>query len=502
MAMEKDEAVRKLGSGSFVVALGMMLGLLISYLFKVVAARFLGPDLYGVYAQAFGVVQAVSVIAVLGIQVSLPRFMSFHRGREEKDEVRESITTAVFLVLPSALLFSLFTFQLSGSIAVVLGDPRLASAIKMLSLGIVPFSLLPLLISVFRGFQDARSKLLIDDILEPAVSAAGLTLLILAGMGLEAAILGRVIGTLIAVLAGILLLRRRLSFDLFDFSRFSPGRIIAFSWPLFLISILEVVDKWYGVLLLGFFRDSSSAGAFEVVLSLAYLLVWFLGSVSYMFMPVVSELYGEGRLDEVMEVYSTAVRWTMTVIAPVFIGLLVFPAEIIELLFGPEYVGGATALSLLSIGFFVHVVAGPSENALISAGKTRKYLVSYLVMSLSGIGAAIFLIPGYGLEGAAAAIALGVTSGNLLMLWYLREELGSLPYNRKILTLSGIVVLSTVVLSLAKNVVEPGLQESIVLGAISVVFYGFLVYTFVGILPPEREAAAKVRRDIMEFTGL
>jgi len=193
--------------------------------------------------------------------------------------------------------------------------------------------------------------------------------------------------------------------------------LFAFSFPLLFAGIAGLIMGWTDTLMLGYFSSSADVGIYNVALPTAQLIRAIPGALGVIFFPVISELYARNKIEDLRRTYSAVTKWMLALIWPAFLLVLLFPEQIIKILFGAEYIAGATALSILVAGFVIGSVVGPASQTLQTYGRTKT------VMMTSYIGAAInfllnlFLIPIYGVNGAA--IATGFSLALLYVLNFL-----------------------------------------------------------------------------------
>lgn len=478
--MDKKAALDKIGIGSTIVILGLGIGAVLEYLVKMVLARYLGPELYGVFIQGFAISSAVSMLALLGFHMSLPRFMSYYRGRDDAQMAENSFLTSLYLVVPSSLFFSILLYLSSKWISLtVLNEPSLLEPLKLLSLTIVPLSLFYLTIAFMRGVKNARYKVVLDDILLPGIELVLILVFFFAGYSLIGAVYAYII-SLVAILIACYYFYRRVSGFSSSSRKFIPGKLLNFSWPLFIISILLLSNKWSDILILGWLKDSVQVGIYEVAFAVSSILTLLLNSLNYMFMPVVSELYGEGKISEVLDIYATSTRWIFVLTLPIFAGILIFPRQILELLFGISYTAGALSLRIVAVGFFYHTLVGPAGMILLSTGETRSFMAGTAVVTGVDILFNFLLIPEFGIVGAAIATALGFIVGNTVYLIFVKNELNGLPYNHRYFKpIIGILIASATIY-LLKIIIDPGLVANVFLGFVLTSVYVLILYLVEG----------------------
>ena len=135
-------------------------------------------------------------------------------------------------------------------------------------------------------------------------------------------------------------------------------------------------------------------------------------------------------MNEIKKIYSITTRWMLTIVLPLSFFLIIFSKNIIVVLFGSEFAAGATALSILSAGYLIHVAVGQSGLTLISFGKAQYNLINSIIALIANILMNLYLIPIYGINGAAIASTLTFVIVNALMLAELYIMFGIQPYNK------------------------------------------------------------------------
>ena len=97
---------------------------------------------------------------------------------------------------------------------------------------------------------------------------------------------------------------------------------------------------------------------------------------------------------------------------PIFAVLFFLADDVLQILYGSAYAGAAPVLTILAANYFLHAALGFTGSNLVVAGNTRWQLVAHLSALVVKIGAAIVLIPPYGMTGAAFATLAGTCLTN------------------------------------------------------------------------------------------
>jgi O-antigen/teichoic acid export membrane protein len=485
-----EDALTKIGEGSAIVIIGFGLATFFQYLYKMILARFLGPDSFGVFTQGLAIIQAATILALLGLNTSIPHFMSYYKGKGDNIDSR-IFSTSLAVTTVSSLFLTALTFFLSEWMALqIFHEPALVTPLKIFSLAILPTALISFLVALFQGHQRAREKVIIEDLIGAGSLPALILAAILLGHGLNHVVIAYLAASVITVIYGSYLYVRE--FDHGLTSNLITRKLLVFSWPLFLIAVFSTLNRWFDVLMLGWLGKSSTAGIYDINFSIASYIGFLVEIVAFMFLPVISELNGQRSIERIKEIYTTATRWMITLSLPILAGAIIFTEELITLLFGANYLPGATALTVLALGFFYKVAKGPSEAMLISMGEPKKYLLgagatTFLIAALN-----LLLIPQYGMLGAAVSTLAAFLVGDTILLLLTWREVGELPYNARFARVIPPIAISSGAVYTIKTILNPELFGSIVLGGLMGLIYVTLLYGFKGIQEEDLDLAREI----------
>lgn len=482
--MSDEDALEKMGKGSITVLLGFVLGTLFQYLYKMVLARFLGPEQFGVFIQGLAITYSVGTIALLGLQITAPRYISYYSGKEKLNDITQTVSTASLIALFSSIIASAAMFFSSEFLALVIfSEPALVAPLKVFSIAIPFFVFISLTLSLFRGQEEAFYKTVIDDFVWSGSVLVLISIAAVYSHNIVNVTYAYLAATAISALISILIYSRRYEYSL-TLSRTKIKKLLLFSWPLFIISLFGVLNRWFDVLMLGWIGASSEAGIYDVAFSLAGYVALLLEIVGFMFLPVISNFHAKGKKSRIRELYRTATRWMITASVPIVAAALIFPRELIQILFGSEYISASLPLSILAIGFFYKVLKGPSEVTLISMGKNRKLLVGKSIIAFLIVSLNLLLIPFYGIVGAAVSTLIAYLVGDSTILWFARDELESLPHDIGFLKIIMAGLAASIPTAVVNSYLNPGLMVSVLLGVILTIVY-LLLLTQGGILHEE-----------------
>ena len=166
--------------------------------------------------------------------------------------------------------------------------------------------------------------------------------------------------------------------------------------------LLNYVDR----LMLGYFRASDGRGYLQrrSVLRRTDAL-YFINAILPIFSPIVADLHNKDRYPEIERLYKTVTRWILIATLPLFLLFLFFPTHIMGI-FGAEYEVGSVALTILSVAFLIGAGTGPCGQILHMTGKQNIDVFNNVALIIVNVLLNLWLIPPYGLLGAAVATAI------------------------------------------------------------------------------------------------
>jgi O-antigen/teichoic acid export membrane protein len=191
-------------------------------------------------------------------------------------------------------------------------------------------------------------------------------------------------------------------------------------------SILETINQFFDVVIVYWFLDPVSAGAYFVASRVANMFAVPLGALHNISTRRIPALYFAGKTDELNKTLKLMAEMMLLCVA-VGIALLLLGADYILALFGPDFVAQKWTLITLALGTAFYAAGGPAPSVLQIAGQERRY--PFIVASnilLRFIGFAIF-IPLFGLWGAALAASTSLAIVTIVLNVLCRRWLGLDP---------------------------------------------------------------------------
>jgi O-antigen/teichoic acid export membrane protein len=463
--------VSELFSGSAIVFVGLAARIGLLMLFELVAARHLGPASYGLFSLAFTWITVVAFLPVLGLQSSVRRFISLHLERRQLAEVRGLLAVGLIWPALSGLVLGGLLFAFASRLALAFDKPELAPLIRALALVVPLWSTRKLATSIFSGYKRPVLKAVVEDFTEPGLRLVGVVAIAAAGRGVltlawatTAAYL--VVGVLALLFVGAI--ARQAGAALGSERIRVPWReLAAFSTPLFVSELGDLVLAWVSVLLLGALSVEREVGLFRSVSQPPMLAGAIITSFGFVYLPTATELYARGDLEGWRRANRAVARWTLTLAFPVAVICLFYPTAVIDVLFGAAYRDGATAMRILAFAYLFRAGCGMTGLNLIAAGHTRLHMGGTLLAVVLIVGLSAAWIPAHGATGAAWAFTLATCSRTLFNLITNAGLIRLLPFDARWLGLGGTLLASLGLLAAAARALDlPPIVAMFVVGGL------------------------------------
>lgn len=450
---------------------------------RIVIARLLTPEAYGEVSIGIAIMSITVTIALVGLRQGVPRYISRY---DDQRDIRGAWLTG--LLIGGAVGVALAAGLILGADTVValLFDRSDAAALLVLFALAIPFVIgMQVGVGAVRGLENTIYRTYTRDILYPGLRLVVLVALLATGAGILAAGYAYVLAAAVTFVAIHLLLHRLL--PLVGEVRTHARKMLVFSIPLVLSTVLSRLLTRTDTLMLGFFRSSFEVGLYSAAFPLASALVLFLSSFGFMYLPVASRLDAADKRDEIDAIYKLTTKWIFVLTFPGFLTLVAFPDDVLAALFGAEYVPASAALSILAVGFFTRAAFGRSRETISALGFTTYLLVTNVFAFGLNVGLNLVLIPRYGPEGAAVASALSFVGLNLAVFAFLKHRFDISPFSkpaRRTMLLLPLVMFPPVLLLASRVSLS---LPAIVAFAIVAEVTAIAVVSVTGCLEPEDE---------------
>jgi O-antigen/teichoic acid export membrane protein len=188
-----------------------------------------------------------------------------------------------------------------------------------------------------------------------------------------------------------------------------------------------LIMGWVDTIMIGIFRDEKSVGIYNVSLKIASIIGIVLVAINSIAAPKFAELYSKNKIKVLQKVITQSSKLIFFVSFPLLLINIVFSVQILSL-FGKDFIVAKWALITLCCGQFVNIVSGSVGYILQMTGNEIAFQNIILLSIFVNILLNYYLIPQYGINGAAVASAISMSMWNLLSIIYCKKLIGIKSY--------------------------------------------------------------------------
>ena len=420
---------QRLVSGSSWAFLGRTVALPAGMLQAMLLARLLTPAELGTYFLALSLAGLAAIVAQIGMGRTMVLLVASAVATDRPQAARHAIGVALALTCITGALAALALADGPGRwIAGLLQDAAgLQTVLGTVALLLLAVALIDLCAEIFRGLHDLRwASLFGDQLLQriTLVACLGVVWWSAWPVDLERVVLMALGSASAVLLAGILVLRRRLA-GLPRHGAPWPTRTVLRHGPPFLfvrlnIWLLAGADLW----ILGMFRPAEEVAIYGAASRVALIVGTPLTVANAALAPMIAELHSQGQRQRLEHLVRAAA--TLSALPSLLVVVLYLAAggALLGLVFTEDYARGFPVLILLALGQWLHVCLGSCGISLTMTGNQRDVMrISILFSVLTVLGFLAVAGP-FGMVGIGAVAACSITLYNTALAWQAWRRVG------------------------------------------------------------------------------
>ena len=399
--------------GSMLVMATQIAGIGLAYAMQVVVARTAGVFEFGLFAYAWTWMNLIFLVAAFGLNEAALRLIPTYATHGEWQQLRGLVTRGPLLVLAAAGIAALAA---TGALE-LLGD-RVGEHYRLpllLTFTAAPLiGLLAFLQGVGRALGGALLAFLPRTIGLPTLVLLAIAAMVVAGIVPVATALVAVTivaAGALALLQWLVLVRRALPPQVCGVEAAVPLRSwLRLALPCLFIAVCFGLLTHCDLLMVGFFLSAEDVAVYQAASRTAALISFPLFAMNALVAPLIARLHAERKMAELQRTVTVA---TQMVFWPSLLGALlaVGGGQWILDIFGAGFVVGHPVLAILVLGHLVNVAVGPVSYLMTMTGNQGGCAVAWAATVIVQLAANMYLIPRWGIVGAA----LGTTLATVLL---------------------------------------------------------------------------------------
>ena len=413
-----------MGKDILYIILAQILFIASGYAVHIGMGRILGPERYGEFGVIMSLLAVLEVFLVRGMRETVTKYTAEFPGKTPAIKKQALKIEAIF----GGILFLLF-FVSAKPVALAFHDLNLAPSLRTSAFIIPLIAIYSVYIGTLSG-QRMFGKRAISMNVQSLGKVAAVYFFTLLGFGLQGAIGGYIVSYVLALIAALYLSRDTPKED----GVFSARQLISFAIPIVIfsgaLSLLMNMDIFFVKTLI---KEGQAAGFYTSALALtrAPYLVFYAFAITLL--PVISQLTSTNQLQEASRYINLSLRLLLILLAPLVFFTSGLAGPIIRLFYSSRYLPAARPLSILIFGVMFLSLLSVLAAVITGIGKPKISMALALALLPLDFLLNLFLIPRFGLSGAAAATTLTCLAGFIVSAFFVQKKFGRLMRGNSLL---------------------------------------------------------------------
>ena len=421
---DKDFSELLKGSGiSFFLRFG---GLAIGYLLTLVIANLFGAKGLGDYVLAITILRLFTLLAKLGLDTTSIRFIASFASQNKWSSIFMFRKQVVIILSFSTVIASLLMYFLAEPIADLINTNY--KYIKLNAFLILPMSFFMLHYESLRGLKRIAEFSFFYMVSQALFTIVSLLIIYQFITTSDVPIYAYFVSVIIVSILSFLSFKYSVkklsdSKESADLEIISYANLLKISIPLMFAQSVQFIMAWTDKLMLGSMSTSEEVGIYHTAFKLSMFATVALMSINSIASPKFAEMYAKNDMKGLRKIIRQSTKMIFWTSVPLVIIFFMFP-EFLLGLFGEEFKVGVNAFILLSCGKLFSSFSGSVGNILQMTGNQNILAKILLFAAILNIVLNLYLIPKYGIDGAALASVISIVVWNSGMILAVKKKLG------------------------------------------------------------------------------
>ena len=441
-------------------AIGLLIDNGLQTLVKLILARLLLPEVFGIIGFATLFIGMIQVFSDLGMSTALI---------QRKDILLKPIDydTAYWAGLVWSLFLMLLLSLVVGPIAAnFFNESMLISIIPILSIGLLLRNLRAVhIVNITREME--FKKIVLPRNISRIIAALGAIILALLGFGVWSIVFQSVATELFSAIIYSYVSpwkpQRR-------FSKESLKNVFGFGVYTTGTNVFNYLTGNIDYLLIGKLLGAHSLGIYSLGYNVTYVVRGqIMNVINTVFFPVYSKLQED--LETIKRYYFKIIKYNCIVIYPLMIGIILLAQPLVLFGLGTKWIEAIIPMQLMAAAGLVHLLTSSNTVLLRGIGKPNLELLFSIIKTL-GVNVP-FIVLGiiyYGIIGAAAGLLVAKIVIFFINNYTLRKFVG-IKFS-EILSNAGTLFIITILAALSVFIVS----DYIILGAVFIVYFALHIW--------------------------
>lgn len=387
-----------------------MLAAFLGYLVRVLLAKNLSIEDFGLFYAVFSFLGLLGIFKSLGFEKALIKFIPELLHERKTNLIKSSIIYVSVVQLLTNTVVIILIYLFSDYLSVhFFHTPEASIVLKLMAIAFFIDSFAFVLKFSFQGFQKMALFAGIEIVRMVLILA-----IVFLGFMLNYKIFSPIIAYILAPIALMLVftpILTRSVFPAFNKSKFILDRSLfkrlsKYSFFVMTTGVGSMLLGYTDSIVLTYFTDLKSVALYNIALPTANILLHFPRAINGILVPLTAELWAKKKKALLKAGMESLYKYSIIIIVPLAFIMFSFTDLIISSFFGKEYILAASSMKILIIGFIFGTLNGICLYFFSGIGKPEinsKILFTAAIFNLIGN---LILVPVLGIIGAAITTSL------------------------------------------------------------------------------------------------
>lgn len=210
-----------------------------------------------------------------------------------------------------------------------------------------------------------------------------------------------------------------------------------YSAEMLLLTLCTNLHNFIDGLILPAYLGLGALAIYRIPLVLGQMIQVPYRAISLISIPILREALAQNDLKKVADL-NRSLALNLFLIGTFLFTLLLINVDPMFRLLPPEYAAGKWVLYIIATGRLLDMSFGLNSEIIMNSNHYRFLTYFTVAMMLLTVGLNIFLIPHYGMNGAALSVSISLVVFNLMKTWFIRQRYKMWCFSGKYISLIGI----------------------------------------------------------------
>lgn len=420
----KSIHIKEILMGSTIAFIYRFLGMFLGYIIILIISKTYGTVGAGLYNLSVSLITILGSIATLGMNISIIRYVGNFANHGDMSKIVRLYQNILKILLFSILFIAVNIYFFKNIIAESLFHSSDMIHIVITIAIVFPFmSLNNINLELLRGLKKINISEYLRSVNRPIFILLLLPILVVFfSNNASIAIFSFEVAVIVtSIISSYIVFKCMESITISCKKNLLKSEIIKTSLPMMITSIAVLIMGNLDTIMLSMYSSISNVGIYGISLKLAMITSFALSAVNAISAPKFSELFWNNRIQDLKEIVQFSAKLSFIVSAPAILILVIFPNFFLGL-FGESFLDGKTALYFLVFAQFINSISGSIGYLMNMVGEQKVLRNIILIALMFNIVFNYFLIPIYGINGAAFATMISMIFWNLSSVLYIYRK--------------------------------------------------------------------------------